>query len=157
MNSFWTETFLPLAGSTIRVSIPLLFAALGGLLSERSGVINIALEGLMLVGAFTAAAVTYGTHSPWIGAAAGMGAGMALAAFYALFVIRLRSNQIVAGTAINMIAAGVTPFLAKILYGSTNASPAIPLEFRFQEAPPWIAVTILFLIALWLYRTPSGL
>src|SRR3954466_210556 len=85
--------------STLRVSTPLLFAALGGLLSERSGVINIALEGLMLIGAFSAAAVTYGTHSPWLGSIAGMGAGIALATFYGLFVIRFRSNQIVAGTA----------------------------------------------------------
>jgi simple sugar transport system permease protein len=157
MSGLWQDLIFPLLGSTVRVSIPLLFAALGGLLSERSGVINIALEGLMLVGAFAAAVVTYSTHSPWFGAFAGMGAGIALAAFYALFVIRLRSNQIVAGTAINMVAAGATPFLAKILYGSTNASPAIPIEERFHYAPLGIAILLLAVISFWLYRTPSGL
>src|SRR5581483_8946546 len=114
-------------------------------------------EGLMLVGAFAAAVVTYSTHSPWIGALAGMGAGMALALFYALFVIRLRSNQIVAGTAINMVAVGATPFLAKILYGSTNASPAIPIEERFHSAPLWIAISLLAVVYFWFYKTPSGL
>jgi simple sugar transport system permease protein len=157
MSSFWSDVLLPLLGSTIRVSIPLLLAALGGLLSERSGVINIALEGLMLVGAFAAAVVTYSTHSPWLGALAGMASGTALAAFYALFVIRLRSNQIVAGTAINMVAAGLTPFLAKILYGSTNASPAIPIQERFHGEPLWIALFLLALVSAWLYGTPSGL
>src|SRR5580698_5444918 len=100
-----------LIASTLRVSTPLLFAALGGMFSERSGVINIALEGMMLVGAFAAAVVANATRSPWAGAAAGIGAGIALAAVYALFVIPWKANQIVAGTAINILAAGVTPFV----------------------------------------------
>jgi len=62
--------------STLRVSTPLIFAALGGMFSERSGVINIALEGLMLMGAFGAAVLTYVTHSPWLGTAGGAGAGI---------------------------------------------------------------------------------
>src|SRR5436853_7457857 len=95
---------LQLLASTFRVSTPLLFAALGGLFSERAGVINIALEGLMLFGAFGAAVGTLSTHSPWLGSMLGVGAGVALAALYGLFVIRLRANQIVAGTAINMLA-----------------------------------------------------
>ena len=69
--------------STLRVSTPLIFAALGGMFSERSGVINIALEGLMLIGAFAAAVGTFVTHSPWLGSAGGVGAGVLLAAVYA--------------------------------------------------------------------------
>src|SRR5271157_339920 len=97
--------------STLRVSTPLIFAALGGMFSERSGVINIALEGMMLVGAFAAAVGTLATHSPWVGSAWGVGAGVLLALMYGVFVIWLRANQIVAGTAINMLALGLTPFL----------------------------------------------
>src|SRR3989344_8107737 len=92
------EIFLEIIFATIRMSLPLLFAALGGLFSERSGVINIALEGLMLIGACVAAVVTFASHSPWIGALAGMASGMIVAALYALSVITLEANQIVAGT-----------------------------------------------------------
>lgn len=124
--------------SAVRLSIPLLFAAMGGLLSERAGVINIALEGLMLVGAFGAAVVTFYAHSPWLGALAGILSGMLLAAFYGLFAIRWRANQIVAGTGINMLAFGVTPFLCKIFFDVTGSTPAIPLAERFQYAPFWL-------------------
>jgi ABC-type uncharacterized transport system permease subunit len=121
-----------LAASTLRVSTPLIFAALGGMFSERSGVINIALEGLMLMGAFAAAVGTLVTHSPWLGSALGMAAGVMLAAVYALAVIRLRADQIVAGVAINMLAMGLTPFLCKILYDVTGSTPGIPLSDRFR-------------------------
>ena len=78
--------------STFWVSVPLVFAALGGMMSERSGVINIALEGLMLIGAFSAATAAALTHSPWIRAGYGMLAGMALAAIYGLSVIQFRAD-----------------------------------------------------------------
>lgn len=144
-------------GSTLRVSTPLIFAALGGLLSERSGVINIALEGLMLIGAFGAAVGTLVTHSPWAGSGCGMAAGVALAAVYGLFVIRLRANQIVAGAAINMLALGLTPFLCKVLYDVTGSTPAIPSADRFQSAPLYISWGLVLICALWMKHTPSGL
>src|SRR5438874_2154655 len=128
-----------LVASTLRVSTPLIFAALGGMFSERSGVINIALEGMMLIGSFAAAVGTLVSHSPWVGSALGMSAGVVLAAVYALFVIRLRANQIVAGTAINMLAMGLTPFLCKILYDVTGSTPAIPSAERFQSAPLYLS------------------
>ncbi len=143
--------------STLRVSTPLIFAALGGLCSERSGVINIALEGMMLMGAFGAAVGTYTTHSPWLGSLVGMGAGMVLAAIYGLFVIRLRANQIVAGTAINMLALGLTPFLCKILYDVTGQTPAIPASERFQSAPLYLSWVVVGLCWFWLKYTRSGL
>src|SRR2546427_10073109 len=148
---------LQLLASTFRVSTPLLFAALGGLCSERSGVINIALEGLMLIGAFGAAVGTVATHSPWLGATFGVGAGVTLAALYGLFVIRLRANQIVAGTAINMLALGLTPCFCKVLYDVTGSTPAIPLAERFQSAPLYLSWVIVGFCWLWLKYTPGGL
>jgi general nucleoside transport system permease protein len=146
-----------LIASTLRVSTPLIFAALGGMFSERSGVINIALEGMMLIGAFAAAVGTFAAHSPWIGSACGMAAGVALAAVYALFVIRLRADQIVAGTAINMLAMGLTPFLCKILYDVTGSTPAIPIAERFQSAPLYLSWALVVACFLWMKYTPTGL
>ena len=146
-----------LFASTLRVSTPLIFAALGGMFAERSGVINIALEGMMLIGAFGAAVGTLAGHSPWVGAAAGMTAGVALAAIYGLFVIRLRADQIVAGTAINMLAMGLTPFLCKILYDVTGSTPAIPIGERFQSAPLYLGWVLVVACYLWMKYTPAGL
>ncbi len=111
---------IALIWSTVRLSTPLILAALGGLFSERSGIINIALEGKMLAGAFTAAAVTYaadsklhlGAASPWIGLLAGMSAGILIAAIYAIVCIRYKADQVVSGTAINILMIGVPGFLS---------------------------------------------
>lgn len=146
-----------LIASTLRVSTPLIFAALGGMFSERSGVINIALEGMMLIGSFAAAVGTLVTHSPWLGSAWGMGAGLALAALYGLFVIRLRADQIVAGTAINMLAMGATPFLCKILYDVTGSTPAIPIGQRFGSAPLYMSWALVAVCYFWMRYTPTGL
>lgn len=143
--------------STARVSTPLIFAALGGLLSERSGVVNIALEGLMLLGAFGAAVGTLATHSPWLGSACGAGAAVLLAALYGLFAIRLRANQIVAGMAINMLALGLTPFLCKVLYDVTGSTPAIPIGERFRIAPLYGGWMLVAACWVWLKHTPAGL
>lgn len=124
-----------LLASTLRVSMPLIFAAMGGMFSERSGVINIALEGMMLMGAWAAAVGTLAAHSPWLGLVCGAGGGLVIAALYAVCVIHLRSDQIVAGMAINMLALGLTPFLCKALYDVTGSTPAIPLGERFQADP----------------------
>jgi len=149
--------FFQLLASTLRVSTPLIFAALGGMFSERAGVINIALEGLMLAGALGGAIGTLATGSPWLGSVCGVGAGVVLAAFYGLFVIRLRANQIVAGTAINLLALGLTPFICKILYDVTGSTPAIPLEHRFQSAPLYLAWLLVALCWVVMKHTPPGL
>lgn len=146
-----------LLASTLRISTPLIFAALGGTFSERSGIINIALEGLMLIGAWAAAVGTLVTHSPWLGSGLGMIAGIFLAEIYALFVIRFRANQIVAGMAINMLAFGLTPFLCKILYDVTGSTPAIPISDRFQSAPAYFVWLFVALAFITLKFTPAGL
>src|SRR6266850_1703774 len=146
-----------LLASTLRLSTPLILAAMGGMFSERAGVINIALEGLMLLGAFAAALGTLASHSPWLGSACGMAAGILLAAIYGIFVIRLRTNQIVAGTAINMLAMGLTPFLCKILYDVTGSTPAIPIAERFQSTPLYLSWVLVAMCFLWVKYTPTGL
>lgn len=157
------EMIVLLMTSTLRTSTPLIFAAMGGLFSERSGVINIALEGFMIVGAFAAAiaahysAQAHLTGSAWLGLAAGALAGMALAALYAAIVIGARADQIVSGTAINLLAAGITPFLCKILFNVSGATPAIDIEGRFTWAPMALAWITLALVQLWLTRTSGGL
>src|SRR5437660_12687207 len=88
--------------STIRLATPLVLAALGGLYSERAGVINIALEGLMLAGAFTAASITFYASSPWVGLGAAMLAGALVAYLIALACIKFKANQVVTGTGINI-------------------------------------------------------
>ena len=162
MNSIFGEVgFVGIAVSvllsTFRVSVPLVFAAMGGIMSERSGVINIALEGLMLVGAFAAATAAALTHSPWIGAAFGVLAGVVLAAIYAVFVIQFRADQIVAGTAINLFAFGVTPLLTKAYFDSTGATPSLELADRFGNQPLYIAVVVVIAIAFWFRNSRLGL
>jgi simple sugar transport system permease protein len=125
--------------------------------SERAGVINIALEGLMLIGAWAAAVGTLMTHSPWLGSGLGMAAGIMLAAIYGFFVIRLRANQIVAGMAINMLAFGLTPFLCKILYDVTGSTPAIPRAERFESAPAYYVWLFVAASYVAMKYTPAGL
>jgi ABC-type uncharacterized transport system permease subunit len=144
--------------STIRLATPLLLAALGGLFSERSGIINIALEGLMLAGAFTAAAVTHFVGSPWVGLLAGMAAGVLVAAIHAVACIRFKADQVVTGTAINILMLGVPAFISGALFASTGSTPQIPKENLIPWTPIILAFPILVpLVWYVLYRTPFGL
>ncbi len=157
-----------LIASTIRLSTPLVLAALGGLFSERSGVINIALEGKMLAGAFTAAAVTYaadktfglGNASPWVGLLAGTLAGLIIAVIYAVSCIKFKADQVVSGAAINILMIGMPGFLSGAFFLSSGSTPKIPKDHLLPQSPIVIAVAILALVALiWyvLYNTPFGL
>lgn len=146
-----------IALSTLRIATPLMFAAMGGILSERSGVVNICLEGFMLVGAFAAATVAFFTGDAWLGFGAGALAGVALSAIYALSVVTFSAQQIVAGTAINLLAAGVTPLLCKAFFDSTGATASLPLESRFVFAPALLIWFAIILLHLWFKHTVGGL
>jgi len=111
--------------SAIRLATPLIYAALGGLFSERSGVINIALEGLMLAGAFTAAVATYELHNPYLGLLCGMGAGAVLALVYAIAVIKFQADQVVTGMAINFLMIGLPALISGAVYDSSGSTPQI--------------------------------
>jgi ABC-type uncharacterized transport system permease subunit len=143
--------------STIRVSTPLILAALGGLFSERSGVINIALEGMMLAGAFTAAAVTYAAGNPFVGLAAGMAAGLAIASVHATACIRYQADQVVTGTAINIFMFGMPAFLSGAFFLSSGSTPQIPREQLAPYLPVFIAFSSVFVTWYVLYKTPFGL
>jgi len=123
-----------LIASTIRLSAPLILAALGGLYSERGGVINIALEGMMLAGAFTAAVVTVFTHSPWIGLMGAVTAGLLVAGLHAVATINYRADQVVSGTAINILFLGAPALLSGALFESTGATPQLPRDQTLPDA-----------------------
>jgi len=148
---------IALIWSTIRLSTPLILAALGGLFSERSGVINIALEGMMLAGAFTAAAVTYATGSPYVGLVAGMMAGMLIAAIHAVACIQYKADQVVTGTAINILMLGMPAFLSGAFFLSSGSTPQIPKEHLVPWLPIIIAMVMVPLSWYVLYKTPFGL
>ena len=171
-----------LFAAMLRYATPLTFAALGGMFSERSGVVNIGLEGMMLMGAFFAAWGADVTHSWILGIAIGAGFGGGLALIYAFFAIHLRADQIVGGTAINFLALGITGYMFVDIYFSSSSGeqgtpadlPSIP-DVRIgglQHIPPhgfwsdwfgqlnlmiWVAFAVLILSYVVLFRTPIGL
>jgi ABC-type uncharacterized transport system permease subunit len=143
--------------STIRLATPLLLAALGGMFSERAGIINIALEGLMLAGAFTAAVVTHFTGNPWVGLAAAIGAGVFVASIHAVACIKFKADQVVSGTAINILFLGVPALIGGALFDSTGATPQIPQGQLLRNAPIVIAFALVPITWYVLYKTPFGL
>lgn len=149
--------------SAIRLSTPMIFASLGGMFSERSGVINIALEGLMLGGAFTAAVVTYELSNPYVGFVSGIAAGGLLAAIFAVSVIRFEADQVVAGFGINILMLGLPALLSGAIYDSAGSTEQIAKEFLLPEFLGRISVASILAFLLvpvcWyvLFKTPFGL
>lgn len=146
---------LSLVFSTIRLATPLVWAAIGGLYSERSGVINIALEGLMLAGAFTAAAITFYSHSPWIGLGAAIVSAASFAFLLAVVCIRFKANEVVAGTGINILFLGLPAVLSGALFLSSGSTPQIPKEELLPTlsqllpgAPQWRILTDVSVVSL---------
>jgi simple sugar transport system permease protein len=115
----------PLLASTIRFATPLGFAALGGLFSERSGVVNIGLEGMMLISAFAGVVGSYASGSALVGLATGLAAGLLIGLVHAAVSVSLQADQIISGTAINLLALGGTGFLMETVFGSGGTSPRV--------------------------------
>jgi ABC-type uncharacterized transport system permease subunit len=125
-------SFGTLLASTIRNATPLIFAALGGMFSERSGVVNIGLEGLMLISAFAGVVGASLSGSALVGLGFGLAAGLLFALIHALMCITFEADQIISGTAINLLALGGTGFLMVQIFGSGGTSPRVP---GFKEVP----------------------
>ncbi|THB80616.1 MAG: ABC transporter permease [Desulfobacteraceae bacterium] len=167
-------------GTTLMYSTPLIFTSLGGVITERSGVVNIGLEGMMYFGAFAGAAAAYFYQDPWIGLAfAGVG-GMILGLIHAIACVSFSAEQIVSGIAINFLGPGAALFISRMLFdGATqtltipNKMP-LPLDFLFGEgnlfpssgfmdlvfnrfATVYIAFFLVFLVWFVLYRTKVGM
>ena len=115
-----------LLAATLRYATPLIFGALGGLFSERSGVINIALEGMMLMGAFFGAWGADITGSWFLGLVIAMASGAIFGALHALFAVTFRADQIVSGTALNLLAIGITGYMYVEIYGDQGTPDDLP-------------------------------
>jgi simple sugar transport system permease protein len=143
--------------AVLRISVPYVLGALGGAWSERAGVINIAIEGMLLAGAYAATVGAWATHAAFPGLVAGAAGGALLAALYGLLVLRFRGDQIVCGVAINLFADGATRFLLKAQFDSSSNSPVIAAWG--QLAVPVVTVAAALAIGSWLLleKTPFGL
>ncbi len=145
--------------STMRLSVPLIFAALGGLMCERSGVANIALEALLLFAAFASGGVTYLTGDAYLGIAAGLACAGLVGAVFGAICLWGRGDQIVIGTGMNLLAAGFIPVLTKGLFDRTGSTPALETKQTFHE-PIWFfvaAIAIFILLEFVFRRTRHGL
>ena len=127
------EALFALLILTLVKATPLIYAALGGVIGERAGVINIALEGMLAIGAFCAVAVSYATGSPLLAALAGIAAGAALGLLLGIAATRWRVDQIVAGTGLNLIAVGGAAYSLVLVFGRPGASPAVHALGRTGE------------------------
>ena len=162
-----------LLASTLRYATPLTLGALGGLFSERSGVINIALEGMMLIGAFFGAWGADITGSWFLGIVIALAAGAIFAALHALFAITFRADQIVSGTALNLLAVGITGYLYVQIYGDEGTPddlPQVPNVYLPIKSVPfigdvfgslnllvWVALAMVLVTWVVVFRTAWGL
>lgn len=176
----FVDIFSGLVHNTIVFSTALIFAALGGLYSERSGVVNIALEGMMIIGAFTGAVITNviqdsGSIAPWIGFVAAAIAGAVFALPHAVASITFKADQVVSGVALNFLAAGLAVYLTKIIYNGAGQTTTLTEVFDKWEIPglaqipylghalfeayptSFLAFIIVFLTWFLLFKTSFGL
>ena len=126
MSAFWSIFNLSLLAATIRTATPLIYGGIGGVFSERSGIMNLGIEGTMLIGACAAAIISLETNSAWLGVLGGMGFGVLIGLLHAFMCIRFKANQTVIGTGINIFATGITPMVLQAYSGNPGSSPSVP-------------------------------
>ena len=157
----------------LRSATPVALAGMGGLMTEHAGIMNIGMDGMILMGAFTAVAVSVVTGSAWIGVAAAILVGMLVGLFFALFVVKFKSDEFIIGTALNILADGLTVFLLWALFNvrgtlrTTEGLPTVDLGI-IKEIPfvgqilsgnslfVYLTWGLVFLMFMLVYRTPYG-
>lgn len=174
---FSIEFITNLLAATIRLSTPITLAAIGATICERSGIVNIAMEGIMIVGAFFAAVITLTTGSPWLGLLAGVLFGGVYSLLHAFATVTLHLDHVVSGAVLNVLAFGITRFLMVIIIGHPGTTPAVPQglgAFRwaipglsripiigralFNQTPIIYMSFILIAVLTWfLFRSKTGL
>lgn len=130
MGTFFVS-FMFVILSAIRIQTPLTIGALGGMYSEKAGVVNIAIEGLMLTGAFAAVVVSYFTKNAYLGVLGGVAAGACLSMVHAVVSIKYKGNQTISGTAINILAASLTIYLMRLIFETEGITPPV------AKLPSW--------------------
>lgn len=167
------SSIVMLISATLRLATPLIFAALGGVFSEKSGVVNIALEGIMTTGAFFAVYGSYVTGNPWIGILFAIIAGAIIAAIHAYLSINLKADQIVSGVGINVFAGALTSYLIVKFFktnSQTSVVESLPYPVETMAKVPiiggvlkelnwfvFMAIALVFISHFVLYKTPLGL
>jgi ABC-type uncharacterized transport system permease subunit len=164
-----------LLAATIRLATPIAYGSLGGLFSERAGIVNIGLEGMMLTGAFAGVAVSQFSGIAWLGVLAAVAAGGLLGLLHGVITVRYAGNQVVSGTGINIFALGFTAYMSQVLWGSRGASegnvPGLsPINIEFLKDVPiigdvilghtplvYLMIIITVISYIILFKTPLGL
>lgn len=152
-------TIWSLIVATLQSATPLILVALGGIFSERSGVVNIALEGIMLVGAWAAVYFSFLTGSALMGLLGAVFAGVMIAAIHALASIQYKANQVVSGVAINLLASGFTEFMMTKVWENAGQSPPVNKITNLGPLSWFVFIAaLLVIVAHWaLWKTPWGL
>jgi general nucleoside transport system permease protein len=163
------EQWLPVITSTVTAATPLIIAALGVLVNERSGVLNLGVEGMMLVGAVTGFAVGVSSGNLWLGYAAAASASIAVSLLFAFLTLTLQTNQVATGLALTLFGVGLSAFAGRDYVGIPIARvpelhlpvlsdlPVLgPLLFRY-DLLVYLSIALYFAVAWFLYRTPAGL
>ncbi len=171
----WSQMLtVTLLAEAIRSATPILYPALAGIFSERSGVLNIGLEGIMLISAFAAVVGSYYSGNPWIGVLYAIAAGLLTSLIHAFMCINMRADQAIVGTGINILGVGLPSFLLLKLFGSQGISPIVPRlhEWRVPivaDLPilgptlgvqsPLVYIALIMVPISWfvLFKTPFGL
>ena len=151
---------LAVLGIAVVKATPLAYAALGGVISENAGVVNIGLEGMMAIGAFTAVAGSFYSHDVWVGLGVAIIAGALAGLLLAYFAVSLRADQIVVGMGINVLGIAGAAYLLSVLFGQPGASPEVTSLLSAppsMRAAPIVAVALIAVVLhVFLYRVKSG-
>jgi len=144
----WLAPILQIFSGTLRVATPLILCAMGGLFSERSGIIDVGLEGKMLAAAFAAAAVAAMTGSPWLALGGAIAVSCAMALLHGFACITHRGNQVVSGVAINILASGLTVVFGIAWFQSGGQTPALANSARFMPLPGGFSILVYVALAI---------